>query len=229
MNCVATTKSNGIGMIIAIFFTVMYTPSVVAQIIKRAKKRVPTRHIVLQSLDPLSELRILLCVHGPHNAPASVNFVEISKGAADPGILVYVTDMIELTNEISATLETDEGMHTATVKDREIMEMREKITNSFQAHVLDSGEGITLKRTLALSTINNMPRDICILAEDMMVALVILPFHRVQRQDGTLDGGNQGFRYVNRKVMSLKLDLTYLKKKLTMIRMVYVVLNSRSS
>jgi hypothetical protein len=120
-------------------------------------------------------------------------------------------------------------MHTATVKDREIMEMREKITNSFQAHVLDSGEGITLKRTLALSTINNMPRDICILAEDMMVALVILPFHRVQRQDGTLDGGNQGFRYVNRKVMSLKLDLTYLKKKLTMIRMVYVVLNSRSN
>ncbi|KAK2386286.1 cation/H antiporter [Trifolium repens] len=201
MNCVATTKSNGIGMIIAIFFTVMYTPSVVAQIIKHAKKRVPTRHIVLQSLDPLSELRIVLCVHGPHNAPASVNFVEISKGAADPGILVYVTDMIELTNEISATLETDEGMHTATVKDREIMEMREKITNSFQAHVLDSGEGITLKRTLALSTINNMPRDICILAEDMMVALVILPFHRVQRQDGTLDGGNQGFRYVNRKVL----------------------------
>jgi hypothetical protein len=216
-------------MIIAIFFTVMYTPSVVAQIIKHAKKRVPTRHIVLQSLDPLSELRILLCVHGPHNAPASVNFVEISKGAADPGILVYVTDMIELTNEISATLETDEGMHTATVKDREIMEMREKITNSFQAHVLDSGEGITLKRTLALSTINNMPRDICILAEDMMVALVILPFHRVQRQDGTLDGGNQGFRYVNRKVMSLKLDLTYLKNNLTIIRMVNVVLNSRSS
>ncbi|PNY03876.1 cation H(+) antiporter 28-like protein [Trifolium pratense] len=201
MNCVATSKSNGIGMIIAIFFTVIYTPSVVAQIIRRAKKRVPTRHMVIQSLDPLSELRILLCVHGPHNAPASINFAEISKGAADPGILVYVTDMIELTNDISPTLETEEGLHTTTVKDREILDMREKITNAFQAHILDSGEGITLKRTLALSTITNMPHDICVLAEDMMVALVVLPFHRVQRQDGTLDGGNQGFRYVNRKVL----------------------------
>ncbi|XP_058762844.1 cation/H(+) antiporter 28-like [Vicia villosa] len=202
MSCgVATTVSTGIGMIFAIFFTILYMPSVVALIIKRARKRSPTHRLALQSLDPSSELRILLCVHGPQNVPASISFVEITKGGADPGILVYVADMIELTNEISVNLEKDEGVHTATVKDKEVMEMREKITNSFQAHVAENGEGITLKRTMALSTINNMPQDICVLAEDLMVALVILPFHRFQRQDRTLDGGNQGFRYVNRKVL----------------------------
>lgn len=211
MGCGSVTSiSSVIGMIIAIFITVLYTPSVVAQIIKRAKKRVPTHRLALQSIDPSSELRILLCVHGTHNVPASINFVEISKGSADPGILVYVTDMIELTNDISVTLEKDEGVQTATVKEKEVMEMREKITNSFQAHVLDSGEGITLKRTMALSTINNMPQDICILAEDLMVALIILPFHRGQRHDGTLDGGNQGFRYVNRKVISSKLKRMFI-------------------
>lgn len=192
-------------MIIAIFLTVLYTPLVVICIIKRARKRAPTHRLALQSLDPSSELRILLCVHGPHNVPASINFVEISKGATDPGILVYVTDMIELTDDISATLERDEGVHTATVKDKGVMDMREKVTNSFQNYVLDNGERITLKRTMALSTINDMPQDICVLAEDLMIALIILPFHRIQRHDGTLDGGNQGFRYVNRKVMSIEL------------------------
>lgn len=201
MSCgAATTVSTGIGMIFAIFFTILYMPSVVALIIKRAKKRSPTHRLALQSLDPSSELRILLCVHGPQNVPASISFVEITKGGADPGVLVYVADMIELTNEISVNIEKDEGVHTATVKDKEVMEMREKITNSFQAHVAENAEGITLKRTMVLSTINNMPQEICVLAEDLMVALVILPFHRLQRQDRTLDGGNQGFRYVNRKV-----------------------------
>jgi hypothetical protein len=206
----ATSRSTAIGMILAIFFTVLYIPSVVAQIIRRARKKVPTHRLALQSLDPSSELRILLCVHGPHNVPASINFMEISKGEADPGILVYVTDMIELTEEISETLERGDGAHTETVEDTEV-------TNAFQAHVSDSGEGITLKRTMALSTINNMPQDICILAEDLMIALVILPFHRRQRQDGTLDSGNQGFRYVNRKVMSLKLELSYFDTNLTKI------------
>ena len=197
----ATTISTSIGMIFAIFFTVLYTPSIVARIIKRAKKRAPTHRLALQSVDQSSELRVLLCVHGLHNIPTSINFVEISKGSGDPGILVYVTDMIEQTDEISTALERDEGVHTANVKEKEVMEMREKITNLFQAHVVDNGEGITLKRTMALSTINNMPQDICVLAEDLMIALIILPFHRIQRQDGTLDDGNQGFRYVNRKVL----------------------------
>ncbi|XP_019426440.1 PREDICTED: cation/H(+) antiporter 28-like [Lupinus angustifolius] len=200
MNCGANT-STGIGMIIAIFFTVVQGPTVVANIIKRARKRAPSHHMALQLLDPTSELRILLCLHGPHNIPASINFMEISRGSSDPGILVYVADMIELTDDISVTLDKDEGVHTTTVKDKEVMDMRDKVTDSFQTYVEENSDGITLKRTMALSTINNMPQDICVLAEDLMIALIILPFHRSHRSEGTLDGGNQGFRYVNRKVL----------------------------
>ncbi|XP_027343058.1 cation/H(+) antiporter 28-like [Abrus precatorius] len=201
IGCGGTSLSTGIVMIIVIFLTVVPTPTVVTHIIRRAKRRAPTHRLALQLLDPTSELRILLCVHGPQNVPASINLVEITKGIADSGILVYVTDMIELTQEISATLERDEGMQTATVKDKEVMDMRDQVTNSFQAYVVENGDGITLKRTMVLSTINDMPQDICVIAEDLMIALIILPFHRSQRQDGTLDGGNPGFRYVNRKVL----------------------------
>ncbi|KAK7243533.1 hypothetical protein RIF29_38332 [Crotalaria pallida] len=200
MNCGASYSSN-FGMIIAIFSTVVHGPKVVASIIKRARKRAPTQCMALQLLDPASELRILLCLHGTQNVPTSINFMEISRGSSDPGILVYVTDMIELTDDIAATLDKDEGVRTTTVKDKEVMDMRDQVTNAFQTYVAENSDGITLKRTMAISTISNMPQDICFLAEDLMIALIILPFHRIQRPQGTLDGGNQGFRYVNRKVL----------------------------
>ncbi|XP_061352992.1 cation/H(+) antiporter 28-like [Gastrolobium bilobum] len=201
MGCGISSISTSIGMVITVFISLMPAPIVVAHIIKRARKRVPTHRMALQLLDPLSELRVLLCVHGPENVPASINFMEISRGTADPGILVYVAEMIELTDQLAASVEKGEEVHTTIVKDQEVMEMRDQITSSFQAYVDEDGDGITLKRTLAVSTINNMAQDISVLAEDLMITLIILPFHMNQRQDGKLDSGNQGFRYVNRKVL----------------------------
>lgn len=197
-------------LVLGTFLTALPASRIVASIIRRAKKRAPTHRLALQMLDPSSELRILLCVQGPQNAPASINLVEITKGTADTGIVVYVTDMIELTAELSDSLERDEALQTATVKDRAVMERRDQVTNSFQAYVADNDDGITLKRTMTLSTITNMPQDIFILAEDLMIALIILPFHRSQREDKRLDSGNPGFRYVNRKVtMSAQLEPQY--------------------
>lgn len=201
MSC-GSDATSGIALVIAIFFTVVHAPAVVAHIIKRAKKKLPMHRMSLQLLDPSSELRILLCLHGPENISASINFMEISRGKSDPGILVYVTEMIELTDQIAVTVERGEGVETTNVKDKDIVQMRDQITSSFQGYLNDDGGGITLKRTMAVSTINNMAQDICTLAEDLMIALIILPFHRSQTSDGKLDGGNQGFRYVNRKVMS---------------------------
>ncbi|KAF2293575.1 hypothetical protein GH714_002952 [Hevea brasiliensis] len=79
--------------------------------------------------------------------------------------------------------------------------MRDQVTQTIQAYVDGSGGGIILRRMLALSTFNSMTQDICILAENLMASLIILPFHKNQNADGTLDGGNPGFRYVNRKVL----------------------------
>ncbi|MED6121249.1 hypothetical protein PIB30_028197 [Stylosanthes scabra] len=183
------TISTCIGMIIASFVTIVQAPSVVANIIKRARKRAHTHKMALQLLDQTSELRILLFVHGPHNVPSSINLMEISRGTTNPGIIIYIADKIELTDEISATLEREEGVHMASIKDKKVMDMRDQVTNCFQSYVAIDGDGITLERTMVLSTINNMPQDICVLAEDLMIAFIILPFHRTQRSDGTLDDG----------------------------------------
>ncbi|KAL5762692.1 hypothetical protein ACOSP7_018956 [Xanthoceras sorbifolium] len=195
------TSTTGSSIVIVIFLTIVHTPFVVAHIIQRARKRAPTRRMAVQWHDPSNQLRILVCLQGPHNLASSINLLEISRGAADPGILVYVTDMIELTDQIAATLVQNEGVETVTVTDNAVMEMRDQITNTVQAYVDESGEGIAVKRMLALSTFSGMSQDICLLAEELMISIIILPFHKRQRKDGTLDGGHPGFRYVNRKML----------------------------
>ncbi|KOM51254.1 hypothetical protein LR48_Vigan08g208100 [Vigna angularis] len=193
--------SSGLLSVASIFFAVVHAPAVVTQIIKRARKRAPTHSNALQLLKPSSELRIFLCLHGLDNVPSSINFMEISRGISDPGMVIYVAEIIELTEHISSVMQNGEGVQSNTIKDKAVVEMREQITNLFQAYIDNDGDGITLKRALALSTINNMAQNICVLAEDLMIALIILPFHRNQRQDGKLDGGNPGFRHVNRKLL----------------------------
>lgn len=157
--------------------------------------------MTLECLNPSDELQLLLFVHGPENVPAAINFMEISRGTAEPGIQVYVTDMIELTDQIAATLVQADGVDLVTVTDKSVRDMREQVTTAVQAYVDANSDGVTLRRLLALSTLNSMPQEICVLAEELMVSLIILPFHKRQRADGTLDAGHSGFRYVNRKVI----------------------------
>ncbi|XVF79640.1 hypothetical protein PTKIN_Ptkin15bG0005300 [Pterospermum kingtungense] len=189
-----------ISMVIIIFLSIVHTPFVVKHIIERARKRVPIHRRALQSLDPSSQLRIMLCLHGTHNLPSTINLMEISRGSPDPGLLVHVTDMIELTDQIAATLVQPEGVDKI-ITDKSVTEMRDQITCAFEAYVDENGDGIKLSRTLALSTFGAMAQNLSVLAEDLMVSLILLSFHKRLNENGKLDEGNPGFRHVNRKLL----------------------------
>lgn len=163
--------------------------------------------MALQWLDPTNELRILLCVHGPQELPSAINFIEISRGRDDPAIMVYVTDMIELTEQIESTLVRNEGMEVATVTDKVVVEMRDQITSAIKTYEEEHSEsGVTLRRMLALSSFSVMHQDISILAENLLVSLVVLPFHKYQASDGNMIEAQSKLRYVNRKVCTQIFD-----------------------
>ncbi|KMT14847.1 hypothetical protein BVRB_3g065700 [Beta vulgaris subsp. vulgaris] len=194
------TYSTCIGMILAMLLKIVYIPMVAQYIIQRAKKRLPTQPLALQWHDPTKELRVLLCFHGPENVSCAINFMEISKGKGEPGILVYATDMIELTDQIAATL-VPGGIDNVEVTDKTVVETREKITTMLQEYTEHNGDGITLRRALALATYNTMHQEICNLAEDSIISLIVLPFHNGPSSDGKTNGNHTGLRYVNRKVL----------------------------
>ncbi|CAB41328.1 putative protein [Arabidopsis thaliana] len=199
-------STTGALIIFIIVFTVVYSPFVVMDIIKRARKRVPVHIMALQWLDPTTELRILIGLHGPHNIGSTLNVMEICHGGREPGSIFYATDMVELTDEIAATLKKGGGAgqsnDSVTVTDRSVTEMRESITAAVNGYgELRNGQGVTVRRMLALSTFVTMAHDVCGLADELMVSIIILPFHKRLNPDGTLDAGHAGFRHVNRKIL----------------------------
>lgn len=99
-----TSVSTSLSLLFTTILTTIYAPLVVASIIKRARKHAPTQRMALQWLSPSNELRVLLCLHGPQHIASAANFMGIVRGPSDPGIMVYLADMIELTDRIAATL-----------------------------------------------------------------------------------------------------------------------------
>ena len=104
--------------------------------------------MALQWLDSENELRILLCIHGPQHLPSAINFIEISRGRDGPGIMVYVTDMIELTEQIESTLVHTEGEDMVIVTDSAILEMRNQITTAIKTYEEEYESGVTLPLTI---------------------------------------------------------------------------------
>lgn len=189
-------------MILTSMLTIIHTPKVIEHIIKRARKHTPRHRKTLQWLEPSTELRIMICIRGPQNVSSTIRLIEMSQGTPNLGLAIYVTDMIELTEKVAATAVNGEGMNTLTVMNKSVRQMREQITGEIEAYMAENGEGVTIRRMMALSMLTRMHQDICVLAKDLMVSLIILPFHKNRREDGKFDGsGLSGFRNVNRKVI----------------------------
>ncbi|KAK9068869.1 hypothetical protein SSX86_012985 [Deinandra increscens subsp. villosa] len=195
------SPTDSIIMVIVCFMTFIYAPMVVKNIIHRARKRSPTQRMALQWLNLSSEFRIILCLHGPENVHSALNFMQISQGPTGPKMMVYVNDMIELTDRIASTLARGEGVDAMTITDDGVLEMRESITNTINGYVRDQCEGVDVKRLLTLTPLATMHHDICALAEELLASIIILPFHKNQRPDGKVNTDYLEFRSVNRKVL----------------------------
>uniref|UniRef100_A0A803LZE2 Cation/H+ exchanger transmembrane domain-containing protein n=1 Tax=Chenopodium quinoa TaxID=63459 RepID=A0A803LZE2_CHEQI len=192
------TYSTCIGLLLAMLLKIVYIPMVAQYIIQHARLRLSKQPLALQWQNPSEELRILLCFHGPENVPCAINFMEISKGTGDPGILVYATDIVQLTDQIADTLIPGE-MDDVEVTDSKVIQIRDQITTALQEYTDNYGDGITLRRAMALATYNTMHQEICNLAEDSIISLIVLPFHNSPPIDQHTDYKLAGFRYVNRK------------------------------
>ncbi|KAK1426620.1 hypothetical protein QVD17_15296 [Tagetes erecta] len=195
------SPSDSIVMILVCFLTFIYAPMVVKSIIRRARKRAPTQRMALQWLSPTSELRVILCLHGPQNIHSAINFMEITQGPREPRMMVYVNDMIELNDRTASTLVRGEGVDAMAITDEGVLEMRENITNEIDSYVKDQCEGVDVKRLLTLCPLATMHHDICTLADDLLASIIILPFHKNQVQDGKFNTNYLEFRSVNRKVL----------------------------
>ncbi|KAL1549020.1 Cation/H(+) antiporter 15 [Salvia divinorum] len=187
-------------VIVATVMTSVISP-IVTTIYKPAKKFAPYKRRTIQRTKPDGEFRILVCVHTPRNVPTIINLLEASNPTKKSSICTYVLHLVELTGRSSAML----IVHTARKSGRPALNR----TQAQSDHIIHAFENfqqnvgfVSVNPLTAISPYSTMHEDICEVAEDKRVALIIIPFHKQQTVDGGMEATNPAFRTINQNVLA---------------------------
>ncbi|PKA48884.1 Cation/H(+) antiporter 19 [Apostasia shenzhenica] len=188
-------------VLMALFTTFITTPIVVA-VYKPARRSVPYKHrtILRKDNDVHSELRILACFHGSRNIPTLINLIESSRGTRRRGLTVYAMHLMELSERSSAISMVHKARRDGLPfwnKNRAAAD--DLVVVAFEAYRQLSS--VCIRPMTAISDLNTIHEDIIASAMDKRAAVIVLPFHKIQRLDGGFESLGAAHHSVNRRVL----------------------------
>jgi hypothetical protein len=184
----------------AVIMTGIIMP-IVTTIYRPAKRYIPYKRRSLQSSKPDAELRVLVCIHTPRNVPTIINLLEASHPTKKSPICIYVLHLVELTGRASAMLIVHNTRKSGRPALNRTQAQSDHIINAFENYE-QHASCVSVQPLTAISPYSTMHEDICNLAEDKRVALIIIPFHKQQTVDGGMEATNPAFRMVNQNVLA---------------------------
>ncbi|KAK9147345.1 hypothetical protein Scep_006102 [Stephania cephalantha] len=199
---VLNDQTFAIMVLMAIFTTFITTPLVMA-VYKPARKagKADYKHRRIERKDTSSQLRVLTCFHSSRSIPTITNLIESSRGVERrERLCIYAMHLMELSERSSALLMVHKSRKNG-------LPFSSKKHDADKDHVVVAFEafqhlsGVSIKAMTSISSLSNMDEDICTSAERKEVAMVILPFHKHQRVDGTMETTRAEFREVNQRVL----------------------------
>ncbi|KAM1369456.1 hypothetical protein ACFX2I_039934 [Malus domestica] len=134
------------------------------------------------SVGPKNELRVLACAHTSRNVPGIINLLEASNPTQQSPLHVLAVHLVELTGHASAMLVVHDACKT---KDVNFVDKSSSPSNAIEIYAKQR-ESVTVKSLTAVSPYSTMHEDICNLAEDNRVSIIIIPYHK---KATILDGG----------------------------------------
>eukprot|EP00253_Pinus_taeda_P010695 PITA_10695 len=185
-------------VLMALFTTFITTPLVTA-IYKPARKATPYKHRKIQREKPEDELRILACLHSTRSITAMINLIEASRGIRKPALRLYIMHLVELSERSSAIMMVHKARKNGLPFCNHNRSQEHQVAVAFEAYGQLSK--VTVKRMTAISAFHDMHEDICKIADEKRITMIILPFHKYPRVDGVLESLNPGFNTVNQMVL----------------------------
>ncbi|ONI07284.1 hypothetical protein PRUPE_5G111600 [Prunus persica] len=199
---VLNDQTFAIMVLMALFTTFITTPLVIA-VYKPAKKAgmAVYKHKTIERKNMNTQLRILACFHSARNIPSIINLLEVSRGTKKrEGLCVYAMHLKELSERSSAILMVHKARRNGLpFWNKSQQPNSDNVVVAFEAYQQLSR--VSIRPMTEISSISDMHEDICATAESKRAAVVILPFHKHQRLDGTLETTRNDFRLVNQRVL----------------------------
>ncbi|KAK7302678.1 hypothetical protein RJT34_13571 [Clitoria ternatea] len=186
-------------VMITLLMTAIITP-IVALIYRPRKRLVPYKKRTVQNSRLDAEFRVLVCIHTPRNVPTIINLLEATHPHKRSPICAYVLHLVELTGRASAMLVVHANRQSGGPALNKTQAQTDNIITAFRNFEEYVGHFSVYPLT-AISPYSSMHEDICHLAEDKRVPVVIIPFHKQQTVDGEMLDTNPAFRMVNHNLL----------------------------
>ncbi|KAJ0260632.1 Cation/H(+) antiporter 18 [Hirschfeldia incana] len=201
---VLNDQTFAIMVLMALVTTFMTTPIVMAvyKPARRSKKEGEYKHRTVERDNTNTQLRILTCFHGAGSIPSIINLLEASRGIEKgEGLCVYALHLRELSERSSAIL----MVHKVRKNGMPFWNRRANNNNADQVVVAFQAfqqlSRVNVRPMTAISSMSDIHEDICTTAARKRASIVILPFHKHQQVDGTLETTRGDYRWVNRRVL----------------------------
>ncbi|KAK7258159.1 hypothetical protein RIF29_32650 [Crotalaria pallida] len=197
---VLNDQAFAICVLMALFTTFITTPIVMA-VYTPARRGAPYKHKTVQRKDRDTELRVLACFHSTRNIPTLINLIESSRGTRKKGKLcIYAMHLMELSERPSAITMVHKARNNGLPFWNKKQNDKDNMVIAFQAYGQLSS--VNVRPMTAISALNNIHEDICTSAHQKRAALILLPFHKHQRFDGTMESLGHAFHIMNGLVLS---------------------------
>ncbi|KAI3903922.1 hypothetical protein MKW92_047365 [Papaver armeniacum] len=165
-------------VIVAVVTTAILIPTVTA-VYSAGGRFVPNKRRTIQKSKPDAECRIKIS----HNTFKNIPYLVELTGRASDMLIVHNTRK-----------SGRPAMNRTQAESNQIL-------NAFENYE-ENAAFVTVQSLTAMSPYSTMHEDICNLAEDKRVSIVIIPFHKQQTIDGRMEEPNPAFRTVNHNVIS---------------------------
>ncbi|GMY37883.1 cation/H(+) antiporter 15-like [Fagus crenata] len=155
----------------------------------------------IQRSKPDTELRVLTCVHTTSTVSGMISLLEVSHATKQSPMTIFALHLVELTGRASAMLIVHSTRKSGAHNPSRAQADSNVIINAFESFEQDK-HFITVQPLTAMSPYGTMHEDICGLAEDKRVALILIPFHRQSTVDGRMGEENAAYRGINLNVLA---------------------------
>ncbi|KAK7280810.1 hypothetical protein RIF29_08311 [Crotalaria pallida] len=150
----------------------------------------------IMNIKPYSELKIIACIHKPHHISPILNILDLCCPTPENPIIVDALHLVELIGS-SLPLFIPHGLY------RKNSSYSDDFILAFDMYEHDNVGTTEIHTYTAISPSNLMYEDVCHLALDKVVSIVLLPFHQRWKSDGSIEFDDKYIRTLNKKVLEI--------------------------